>query len=260
MALLALIAGITERARPASAATATPSSFSWGKGVSQVVGSALTKIDKTFLKLDSSFLKLDKSFLKLDDAFLKLEPKIDSTFLKLNDANANFLKINDANAKFLKIDGTAANAGKLGGMTPDAFVQGRGGVVSGATTIGLTASTPKSLLATPDGKLSFSVLCNADGLRVIVTNNTGVTLDAVQQLTEGTSPTPTASASTLTVTSPTFGPTTPISLNATMANQLHLQFFPGTGFPEALTLILSAEPTADQNNVEVVGQLLIGSL
>lgn len=77
-------------------------------------------------------LKLDTGFLKIDDAaaqFLKITDA-SAQFLKIDAANAQFLKITEANARFLKIDGTAANSNELGGLHPTDFLQGHGQVLS----------------------------------------------------------------------------------------------------------------------------------
>ncbi len=279
MALLALIAGVAEKARSGPPqVTATPAAnFLKLTGLTSAISGNFVKIEAKFLKIESSLLKFeskvaksfyDKSavnakFLKITDAnkkYLKLTDanakflKIDDAnakFRKIDDASAKFLKIDDANAQFLKVGGTAADSSKLGGMTPDAFVQGRGNIVSGAVTVPVSANgSPQPLLQaqTPAGIIVVSVSANADGVRLTIHNGTGVALPAVQD-----------------------GNGTPLTLDPTQdstvrlgavgsANQTHIQVFADGSVRQALTLIVSSAQPAAGGAVSVVGQMLIGLL
>jgi hypothetical protein len=272
MALAALIGGIAGRVGTSQPAVrVTPAS---AQGSFLKLSGLTGDVKSSFIKLEYKLFKLERdltfNFLKISDAnrrFLKIDAanaefsKIDAAFSKNEAAiatlGADFLKLSDASADFLKIDATAANSNELGGLTPDAFVQGHGSVLSGAATVPVTTSgtpQPQLLLALPGGSLTVSVDADSNGVHVIFHNATGADLQAVEDSPSGGYDIPTAQ--TLTAASDT---TITLSQGA---NQLHLQVFPNSALNEALTLILSSEPTpgASPSSFSVVGQLLTGTL
>jgi hypothetical protein len=278
MAFFALLAGLAEQARAASAAAkpAAPANFLRESASSRLVNvptsvilkldSALAtlehklatsfdtshKINQTFLKIKSAnteFLKIrsaDAQFLKIDgltSALTPLEQKIDAV-------GTTFLKITDANAEFLKVGSTAANSSALGGLAPSAFFQGNGHVVSAATTAPTTSGTTSPLLSLPGGIIVVSVSdVPGQGLNLIIHNGTGALLPAVQD-----------------------GHSTPISLQPNAdttvvlgatdtANEVHLQIFPsGQTFPDVVTLIVSSAPPPSGGAPMVVGQAFTGGV
>ena len=144
------------------------------------------------------------------------------------------MKISDANNDFLKIDGTAADSGELGGLTPDAFFQGSGNVVSGAVTASATAG---QLLSLPGGIIVVSVLLlpGNNQVNLQIQNNTGVLLSAVQDRGSG-------------VTQATLDPTTPRTITlqspelTLQSPELTMQIFPNQpAFPDVVTLIVSSD-------------------
>jgi hypothetical protein len=168
------------------------------------------------------------------------------------------LKIDDANANFLKIDSTAANSSELGGLTPDAFLQGTGHVVTGAISSLPQNGVATGLLTVPAG-IEVAV-SNAVGgaVQVQISNSTGATLAAVVNtgaaVTEhdlspvsGANPTGTTSFPFPTTGSPAIG-------------QLHIQLFPNAGLAEVVTIVISLEgsTTVTPSAVEVVGQAFSG--
>jgi hypothetical protein len=228
------------------------------------------KINQTFLKIksaDTTFLKIksaNANFLKVDSAnanFLKVD-SANVDFLKIDDANSEFLKIDDANAdfltpaaaggQFLKLSATAADSSELGGLTPDAFFQGSGHVVSGAATVsGGTGTT--QLLALPGDIIAVSVSGGAgNGVDLTIHNGTAVSLPAVQANAGGSSP----QAITL---APNADKT--VSLGSAPATETHLQIFPsGLAFPDVVTLIVSTVQTVGAPGATVVGQAFAGGI
>ena len=271
MAFIALLGGLAERARanpssaepPASAHFLTDTSSLPGGGASSLVvrklDSALArlehklstsfetthKLNHTFLKIKSAnteFLKIrsaNTSFLKIDDA--------NANFLKIDDANASFLKIDDANNEFLKIDSTAVNANKLGGLTPDAFVQGGGHVITNAISSLAASNTPTSLLTVPGGVVLSVVNTVGNGVQIEITNPTSQVLTAV--VDNGTG-----------VTEHDLRPNAMTSLAVTSTPaQLHIQIFPNSGLSEVVTMIVSVENGTTQLP-SFVGQAFTGGV
>jgi hypothetical protein len=269
MAFFALLAGIAERAQAASPPApganflreiSIPSGGGLDRIVIQKLDSALAtlehklntsfdttqKINQTFLKIKSA----DTSFLKIKSAnadFLKID-SANANFLKIDDANASFLKIDDANSEFLKIDSTAANSSELGGLTPDAFFQGNGHVVTGAVSNLATSNTPTQLLSLPGGIIVVSVANTVGaGVQLSIHNASGVGLPAVQTVGD-------------TTTSTTLSTTQDYVTNLTASGeQLHIQIFPsGASFPDVVTLIVSCE---NQSGLpSFVGQAFTGGV
>jgi hypothetical protein len=202
------------------------------------------KLNQTFLKIKSantSFLKIksaNTSFLKIDDA--------NANFLKIDDANASFLKIDDASNEFLKIDSTATNSSELGGLTPDAFFQGSGHVVTGAISSLPVSNTATPLLSVPGGIVVSVANTVGSGLQLEISNPTSQPLAAVVNSTNGT---------TTLVAEHDLAPgvTTSMMFDVTSGvGQLHIQILPNALFSEVVTLIISAD------NASFVGQAFSG--
>lgn len=167
-------------------------------------------------------------------SFLKIK-SANANFLKIDTANANFLKIDDANTEFLKIGSTAANSSELGGLTPDAFFQGNGHVVTGSVSSLAPGNTPTQLLSLPGGIIVVSV-ANTIGaeLQLTIHNATGVSLPAVQDVGSA------AGSATTPITLPA-GRDYMLVLSGA-AEQVHFQLFPaGAAFPQVVTLIVSLD-------------------
>jgi hypothetical protein len=282
MALLALLGGLADRAKAASvpggAHVLRQISVPTGGGLDRIViqklDSALLKIehklassyfsaqkiDSTFLKIkaaNTDFLKIDNAnteFLKIDSAnsdFLKID-NANTEFLKIDDANSDFLKIDSANSEFLKTSGTAANASELGGLAPDAFVQGKGTVVShfASVTAANTVDSQVALITSPDGAIAVTVFIDSGGGNPVVTlaiqNTTNANLPAVQD-TNGTTTTHTL----------THGESTPF-VTSSAASQSTIQIFPAGSSTDVITLTVSTDPVAGAAT-GVVAQMLVGS-
>lgn len=258
MAFLALLGGLAERARadqssaepPASAHFLKEISIPKGGGANRIViqklDSALAKLEhklstsfetthklnQTFLKIKSAnteFLKIrsaNTSFLKIDDA--------NASFLKIDDANASFLKIDDANNEFLKIDSTAANANRLGGLSPDAFFQGTGHVVTGSVSSLAVGNTPTQVLPVPGGIVVSVANTVGSGLQLQISNPTSQTLAAV--INDGRS----VSEHDLNASA-----MTSLAITSVPA-QLHIQIFPNSGLAEVVTIVVSVEESTTQ--------------
>jgi hypothetical protein len=276
MAFFALLGGLIGPRAEAQerGPTANAASFSWGthylkldglNGVTQKVFQKLEiKLNSTFLKLNQTLTsdfyskhKVDSTFLKIRNAnaqFLKLR-SANANFLKIEDANADFLKITDANQKFLKIAGTAANASELGGLTPDAFVQGHANVVSGATSI--TDGNSQPLLHSADGMITASVSADRAGNQFLVIHNGSSTaLTAVVDPTAVEYQLPAVQDTQIPLNNLVVG-AGPTTNNPTMT---HVQIFPGGALNEVMTLTVSTEPPVNGGPNTAVGQMLIGLL
>jgi hypothetical protein len=241
MALLALVGGAVERAEANPAATPARAGGLFLKlsGIPGDVKTALFKLEDKWIKLNSGLTKFEA---KVNRNYYD-KATINKTYLKIRDANAGFLKIRDAN--FLTPGGTAANSQKLGGLTPDAFVQGRGGIVSGA--VSSVPTTEQTLVGMADGSVRVTVSPNpagAAGLTLKLYNATTGILPAVQ-LTDGT-PTPVNLQP---------GPNTLI-VPGGPAHEVQLQLFPNqqAGFNNVVSILIGLEPSS------AVGQMLIGLL
>jgi hypothetical protein len=266
MAFLALVAGLAERARAASPPERTANFL---REASSPLGninttlvlkldSALAKLEhkletsfttthklnQTFLKIrsaNSEFLKLktaDSTFLKIDDA--------NSKFLKIDDANTSFLKIDDANTQFLKLGATAANSGELGGLTPDAFFQGSGHVITGSlSAIGTTSGPGSQLLSLPGGIIVvFIVNVPAAPPELVIQNNTGTALESEE---DGFGVRPIGATGTTAI---------PFPAMSNNGSQIHLQIFPAGNLPDVVTIIASVENVGGP--LSAVGQAFAG--
>lgn len=165
-----------------------------------------------------------------------------------HNANANFLTIDDANADFLKIDSTAANASELGGLSPDAFFQGSGHVVTGAISSLAVSNTATPLLSVPGGIAVSIANTVGSGIQVEITNPTGATLAAVVNTGEAVSERDLNPGTASLLFAPSGNPP---------AGQLHIQIFPNAGLAEVVTIIISLEESTS-TNPSFVGQAFSG--
>jgi len=213
-----------------------------------------------FLKLSgipgdvkTALFKLEDKWIKINSSLTNFEHKVNrnyydkattnKTFLKIRDANATYLKIRDAN--FLSVGGEAANSQKLGGLTPDAFVQGRGGIVSGA----VASITPAEQTLVGDGSVRVTVSSSstpgaAAGFTLTLYNSTSGILPAVQ-LTDGQ-----PSAVNLQP-----GRNQLLAITGAV-HEVQFQLFPNqqAGFNNVVSILIGLEPSG------AVGQMLIGLL
>jgi hypothetical protein len=258
MALLALIAGLAGKTQSGpTQVNAKPAAFDAFLKLDGLTGEskvAFNKLQNVFIKMERALASVEH---KLADVYYK--PQLNAIFLKIRTANAEFLhkdaanaeflKIQDAYAKFLKIDGTAANSTELGGKTSDAFVQGKGSIVSGAVSVNGDGK-PATLLRSADGMITASVVASADGsVFVVVHNGTGVPLTAVHD--------PTAVELPAGVDTRILMPS-----DGKGAAQLILQIFPAGSYRHVLTLTVSADQpqTTAAAPIGVVAQMADGSV
>jgi hypothetical protein len=258
MAFFALLAGLAERARAAEPASA-PAVANFLRAVPSSAGAApantIHKLDSALAglehKLNTSFEtthKINQTFLKIKSAnteFLKID-SANTSFLKIDAANANFLKIDAANSQFLKVDSTAANSDELGGLSPQAFFQGTGNVVTGAISSLATSNTPTHLLTVPGQIVVSAVNTVGMGLQLQISNPTAETLAAV--VDNGTAAPAEHDLNADATTSLTL---------ATPTSQLHIQIFPNAGLAEVVTLVISVE-TSTTTLPSLVGQAFSG--
>jgi hypothetical protein len=258
MALMALIAGLAEKAKPASAKTPS-SGVSFFNNVSNPLAGgldhAVVKLQQTFLKIDRSLLKIEQAIKKSELSFVKIDARFhkdETSYLKIDAASQEFLKIDAASQQFLKIDAPATNADNLGGMPPSSFVQGHANVVSGVAMVSKGSAT-QTLLETADQLIVAKVSVNGDGVASLVLhNNAQVSLTAVVD--------PTAVES---VALPAGQDSAPIVLGAISGitpAQLHIQILPAGSFNNVVTLTVSAEQPTTGGPIEVVGQMVDGSV
>jgi hypothetical protein len=219
--------------------------------------SSFQKIDSAnseFLKIDSAnsqFLKIDDAnsqFLKIDDAnsdFLKID-SANSDFLKIDDANSEFLKIDDANSQFLKVDSTAANSNELGGLKPDAFVQGAGSVVSSAVQVSPSNNVDNQvpLVNSPDGLLKVGVYDDSGTITLVLGNTGSTDLPAVWETNGQTT------SRTLTA-----GEYSPLPVGSG-TGQTTIQVFPAGTSTDVITLTVSIDGAGGP--IAVVAQMLVG--
>ncbi|MGO9957435.1 MAG: hypothetical protein ACLP50_15945 [Solirubrobacteraceae bacterium] len=162
------------------------------------------------------------------------------------------MKIADANNDFVALDRTAADSSELGGVSPDAFFQGSGNVVSGAIPAPGAGAGPAQLLSLPGEIIVVSValLPATDELQLQVHNNTGVLLPAVQHFDGDVSTTDTQLPANTS---------TPLPLGAAAEpHQTTIQIFPSdTAFPDVVTLIVSSDGGASPT---VVAQSFSGGV
>jgi hypothetical protein len=165
-------------------------------------------------------------------------------FETIDEANARFLSISAANAKYLRSGETAQNSNELGGLPPNAFVQGDGTLVSGAAT--LSRGAQQKLMSIPG--IEVDVATNVDGLpSVTINNGTGVSLPAVQDqggTDGGITLQPGANSLTLSLQNG--------------VDQLHLQTFAAGSFNHVLTMTISINFNAALGSSSFAGELIDG--
>jgi hypothetical protein len=245
MVFLALLAGIGEKiaSRPAKA-TVTPAAevTQPSAGVAQVLKG------KVALKLKGLSPELKADFRVIgDDVSRLLEEQGVYYFFKHTDGGHTLLTKSDASKKYLSIGGTAQNSNEVGGLRPSAFVQGDGGLVSGAATLSGGAKSQK-LLSTPG--IEVDVAINGDGFpSVSINNSTGLVISAI--LDQGG-----------TDASITLQPGS-TSLTLSLQNgidQLHLQTYPAGSFNRIVTLIVNINFNSAHGSSAFAGQLIDGGI
>ncbi|HEX4009086.1 MAG TPA: hypothetical protein VHX62_03725 [Solirubrobacteraceae bacterium] len=254
MAFFALLGGLADQAAAATSAGAGAApAANFLTDLSIPAGG----LNRVVLKLDSALAtlehKLNTSFTtthKLNQTFLKIK-SANTSFLKIKSANTSFLKIDDANSEFLKVDSTAANANELGGLSPQAFFQGTGSVVTGAISSLAQNGVATSLLSVPGG-IEVSIInaaIGAGGLQVQISNPSGAALAAVVNTGTGVAEHD-LNPGTTSFAFATNGLSPP-------AGQLHIQLFPNAGLAEVVTIIISLEESTT-TNPSFVGQAFAG--
>jgi hypothetical protein len=247
MAFLALLGGLAERAsaergdaraRPASAPATWEPKLSLN-GINGNLRTSLIKIDKDI----GSVYDKDQKLLKLDIKQLSATFKTD--YYSKDAANATFLTDKDATLEYLGKDAPAANSDKLGGLLPQAFVQGDGGISTGGATASLGGSL-MPLLSSADGTLTVSVELTKDGSAAQIVNNGSSAIDWVSSA--GTNGTINGAGKAIV----------PVA-KGDLAGQVTIQFLPAVQ-SQAFTLILSAEPGAvgAAQSQRFVGQMING--
>jgi hypothetical protein len=273
LAILALVAGVTEHARSAAppeltadqvvASPAAYDAFLKLNGITGATKTAFQKIENTFAKFDvqlnTAVLTIDKKFAKYDTA-----QRLDKTFVTSAEASAKFLTPAEANGIFLTKDATAANSSELSGKTADAFVQGTGGVATGALTLGgaTGVSGAQTLVQSPaqaGTQAAIIVVCTpsaSNGTTVNIQNTTGATIPAVMD--QGVAPgvgSPSPSSTSQMDLAPTPASNT-FTIPPDEIGQFHLQTFPTSSFNQVVTLIMSTEPTG--GGTSIVAQMING--
>jgi len=251
MALLGLLGGLAQRAaadQPRTTNAHAAKTISWTpklslKGITGNLRASLVTIEKD---LSSIYAKEQKA-LTSDVSSLKhlITAAKFNSYSKLQ-SNATFLSKSDAGKEYLKIDGKAADAAALGGLPAVQF----GMVGSGAVSFGAGAAAQQTLLTAPGTNNAIIVVCTpvpGSGVKVSISNNTGLLVPAVQDI-HGGAPASVSLAA---------GQTTDLQGFLSGADQLHLQTFPVAGFNHVLTLTVSSETTP--SGVSLVGQMVSGA-
>jgi hypothetical protein len=251
MALLALIAGVAEKARAATSPTAKPAAsggiFLKLSGIGTTIASDFGKVEKKLFKLDSAISSLDKKWLKLSSTLSKSyysAHKANATFLKITDAGTQYLKVTDANAKFLKADGTAVNAQKLGNLSPNQFFQGNGNVVSGV--LGNLTQQSQQLLSLPGGIIVVDI-SQTPGAGPTLTIHNGTAGAGVAEYNGQTR---------------AIAPSGDTVLPAVQdQNEVRVQIFPSAGFNNVVSILIGLTPNPTNNQqVEAVAQAFTGGV
>jgi hypothetical protein len=186
MAFLALLGGVVERAANADAASghaAASNPATWTPklslgGLNGNLRTSLIAVEKDFQSLYAKDLK---SIAAVRSSVLELKSNVYSKI----EVNAKFLTDKDATLDYLSKDGTAANSTKLGGLSPQAFLQGDGGVATGTAT--LTGNGTAPLVSSADGGLTVNALVTASGGQQLeIINNTASPIDWITGSTHGT--------------------------------------------------------------------------
>jgi hypothetical protein len=262
MALLALIAGVAEKAGARPQVNAKPAAavdyFLKLDGITGKVANAFVKVELKWIELRSDIASFTH---KLDSSYY-LKHQLDTQFLKIKAADARYIKFKDAFqyvkyadafskfhadafSKFLKVDGTAANADKLGNLAPSDFVRGRDGGVFTGSLNGLT-TTQQQIVGLGGGVFSVLIGLDQPTLQPVlqVSNQTGGPLVAMVDIGgKSVQQTPLPVGITqIPLGSPT--------------GQLQLQTFPSGTFTHVLTLTLSVDSVNGSTNA--VAQMVNG--
>ena len=253
MALAALIGGVADRAQAQSAAPGKPAPlFVKLTGITGPVRTVLAKIEQKCITLGNEIGSLEKKVRtdyytkdQIGKVYLK-DATANAEFLKIRDATTEFVKKADALAEFVIKGETVANSNELGGLPAQDFVQGQGGVVTGAVTFAPGSSGPQTLLQGPGTNGAIIVVCKphaGGGIDVNIHNANPSALPAVQDVNGQMNSTPIPS-----------GGSTLVTIAGT--EQIHIQTFPVSGFNQVLTLTISGE--ANAGGISIVGQMVSG--
>lgn len=244
LAFLALLAGIAGRTGSGPAkATVTPAA-AVTQPDAQVAQVLKRKIS---LRLKGLSPELKGDFRTISGLVSRLLEEAGIFYYFEHTTSKHFLTSSGASKKYLAITGTAQNSNELRGLSPSAFVQGDGGLVSGTATL---SGGPKSekLLSTPG--IEVDVAINLDGFpSVTVKNSTGAFIPAIQDqggIDGGVTLQPGANSLTL---SPQNG-----------IDQVHLQTFAVGSFNRVVTLIISVNFNSAQGRSAFSGQLINGGI
>ncbi len=256
MALAALIGGVADQAQAQSqsAAPGKPAPlFVKLTGITGPVRTVLAKIEQKCITLGNEIGSLEKKVRtdyytkdQISKVYMK-DATANRDFLKIKDATTEFVKKADALAEFVIKGETVANSNELGGLSAQDFVQGTGGVVTGAVAFGPNSSGPQTLLQGPGANGAIIVVCRphaGGGIDVNIHNANPSALPAVQDLNGQMNSNPIPS-----------GGSTLVTISGT--EEIRLQTFPVSGFNQVLTLTISGEVGA--NGISIVGQMLNGA-
>jgi hypothetical protein len=254
MAFLALLAGISDKAR-----AATPRAHA--DAAASIPGLSFVKLDKLYMKLDNVLLKLESklenSYLtahKADDEFLKIKTA-SAQFLKIDDANLKYLTITDAALKYLPAGGTAADSNKLGGMPASSFVQGNNTSVASGALSSLTQTSQK-LLSVGDGGIIAVSIANMPGAgrQITIHNGSSTPLAGAVDMGDG-------SVSQALNLKPNGDTSLPIVPTQQQAAEIRLQIFPGGSFTNVVSILIGLTPNpTNVDQTEAVAQAFSGGV
>ncbi len=250
MAFLALLGGVVERAANADAASghaAASNPATWTPklslgGLNGNLRTSLIRVEKDFQSL---YAKDQKAIGAVRASVFELKRNVYSKI----EVNDKFLTDKDATLDYLAKEGTAANSTKLGGLSPQAFLQGDGGVATGTATATITDGTVP-LVESADKALTVTAEVTGNGQQITITNSTASPIDWITGNTHGTI---NGGAQA------TIGLGTPSSVD-----QATVQLLPAVQPPavqnQAFTLIVSTEPGAVGSGTQrFVAQMLNGA-
>jgi len=250
MAFLALLGGVVEQTANAEAArghaaASTPATWTPKLSLNGITGNLRTSLVKIEKDFQSLYVKDQKQIGAVKASVAEFKVNV---YTK-TEANTTFLTDKDATLDYLAKEGTAANSSELGGLSPQAFVQGDGGVATGTATATITDGTVP-LVESADKALTVTAEVTGNGQQITITNNTASPIDWITGNTHGTI---NGGAQA------TIGLGTPSSVD-----QATVQLLPAVQPPavqnQAFTLIVSTEPGAVASGTQrFVAQMLNGA-
>ncbi|MGZ6617486.1 MAG: hypothetical protein ACXVFQ_24055 [Solirubrobacteraceae bacterium] len=242
MALLALVAGVTDRAR---ATTSGPPAQAAGSKFLKLGG--LTKtISYDFLKLETKMIKMTQTVASLDTRLVKIDRNLTRNYYKAQSINKIFLKTADANLKYLPAGGTALDSKKLGGVAASGFYQGKGSVVSGA--LSSLSTNPATLLSVQGGIIAvLSTQTPGAGVTFTIHNGTGGAGVASISGQAGVAVKPNGDTQL-----------TPIAVQSPA--EIQVQIFPSAGFSNVVSILIGLTPNPSTNQPQAVAQAFTGGV